>query len=131
MEEQAYGPLKDTIEEECERKTADKNTETVLVNRRAINNVHYVSWPGLTSAIVKKHFSESEETLKGHARKTRSGLRSTETASPTVEDVTPSGKKTLKLKRATAKGQQQSKRRFLSGLMTSKMTCRERCTQIR
>jgi hypothetical protein len=36
-----------------------------------------VLWPSLTTAAVAKHFPKSEETIKGHARKTRSGLRST------------------------------------------------------
>ena len=42
-----------------------------------INNKQYASWPGLTSEIVQKYYPESEETLKGHARKIKSGLRST------------------------------------------------------
>ena len=44
---------------------------------KAINNKQYASWPGLTSEIVQKCYPESEETLKGHARKFKSGLRST------------------------------------------------------
>jgi hypothetical protein len=44
---------------------------------KAVKNGQFVSWPGLTAAAVAKHFPESEETIKGHARKTRSGLRST------------------------------------------------------
>ena len=44
---------------------------------KAINNKQYASWPGLTSEIVQKYYPESEETLKGHARKFKSGLRST------------------------------------------------------
>ena len=61
---------------------------------RAINNKQYASWPGLTSAIVQKHYPESEETLKGHARKFKSGLRSTKKAAehqgqdPEEESVT-------------------------------------------
>jgi hypothetical protein len=35
------------------------------------------SWPGLTPEAIAKHFPESDETLKGHARKTKSGQRST------------------------------------------------------
>ncbi len=34
-------------------------------------------WPIITAAAVTNHFSESKETIKGYARKTRSGLRST------------------------------------------------------
>jgi hypothetical protein len=44
---------------------------------KAIKNRQYASWPGLTWEVVNKHFSASEETLKGHGRKTRSRLRST------------------------------------------------------
>ena len=44
---------------------------------KAINNKQYASWPGLTSAGVQKYFPESEETLKGHARKFKSELSST------------------------------------------------------
>jgi hypothetical protein len=36
-----------------------------------------VSGPGLTAAAITKHFPESKETIKGHARNTPSGLRST------------------------------------------------------
>ena len=44
---------------------------------KAIRNKQFASWPGLTVDAVSKHFPESEETHKGHGRKTRSGLRST------------------------------------------------------
>jgi len=44
---------------------------------KAINNKQYASWPGLTSEIVQKYYPESEETIKGHASKNKSGLRST------------------------------------------------------
>jgi hypothetical protein len=44
---------------------------------KAVKNGQFVSWPGLTAAAVAKHFPESEETIKGHARKTRRGLHST------------------------------------------------------
>jgi hypothetical protein len=44
---------------------------------RAVRNRQYASWPGLTPEAIAKHFPESEETLKGHNRKTKSGQRST------------------------------------------------------
>ena len=44
---------------------------------RAVRNRQYASWPGLTPKAISKHFPKSEETLKGHARKTNSGQRST------------------------------------------------------
>ncbi len=43
----------------------------------AIKNNHYASWPGLTIKAVTKHFPKSKETMKGHRRKGKSGLRST------------------------------------------------------
>jgi hypothetical protein len=46
---------------------------------KAIKNKQYTSWPGLTWEATSKHYPESEETIKGHRRKTRSGLRSTKT----------------------------------------------------
>jgi hypothetical protein len=53
---------------------------------KAIKNNQYASWPGLTWEAVNNHFLESEETLKGHGRKTRSGLRSTKLSPQTSED---------------------------------------------
>ncbi len=53
---------------------------------KAVKNGQFTSWPGLTAPAVAKYFPESEETIKGHARKMRSGLRSTKTK-PTC-DVT-------------------------------------------
>jgi hypothetical protein len=44
---------------------------------KAIKNGKYASWLGLTVKAVAKHFPESEETMKGHGRKTKSGLWST------------------------------------------------------
>ena len=43
---------------------------------KAVKNRHFALWPGLTTEAVAKHFPESEEMTKGHARKTKSGLRS-------------------------------------------------------
>ena len=53
---------------------------------KAIKNKQFASWPGLTADAVIKHFPESEETHKGHGRKTRSGLRSTKTTSTTDDN---------------------------------------------
>ncbi len=53
---------------------------------KAIKNKQYASWPGLTWEAVNKHFPESEETLKGHRCKTRSGLGSTKTSPQTADD---------------------------------------------
>jgi hypothetical protein len=43
----------------------------------AIKNKQFASWPGLSVDAVRRHFPESDETHKGHGRKTPSGLRST------------------------------------------------------
>ncbi len=53
---------------------------------KASINKQYASWPGLTWEVVNKHFLESEETLKGHGRKIRSGLRSTKTSTQNDDD---------------------------------------------
>jgi hypothetical protein len=57
---------------------------------KAIKNGQYASWPGLTVKAVAKHFPESEETMKGHGRKTKSGLRSTKAnadSEPDFDDI--------------------------------------------
>ncbi len=61
---------------------------------KAVKNGHYSLWPGLTSDAVSKHFPESEETIKGHACKTRNVLCSTKhnlintnATSPSSEDI--------------------------------------------
>ena len=46
----------------------------------AIENKHNASWVGLKASSVAKHFPESEKTWKGHGRKIKSALRSTEQA---------------------------------------------------
>ena len=53
---------------------------------KAIKNRQYAWWTGLTWEAVNKHFPESEETLKGHGQKTRSGLRSTKTSTQNDDD---------------------------------------------
>jgi len=59
----------------------------------AIKNKHYASWPGLTTKAVAKYYPESEETMKGHGRKGRSGLRSTKT---TEQPLDPHRKNNVK-----------------------------------
>jgi hypothetical protein len=43
----------------------------------AIKNKQYALWPGLSVDAARRHFPKSDETHKGHGRKTPSGLRST------------------------------------------------------
>jgi len=50
---------------------------TKLMWLPTVKNRQYASWPGLIPEAIAKHFPESEETLNGHARKTKSGQRST------------------------------------------------------
>jgi hypothetical protein len=44
---------------------------------KAIANGNYKSWPGVTTANVKKHFPESIETQKGHMKQQRQNVQST------------------------------------------------------
>ena len=44
---------------------------------KAIMNGNFATWPGLTVDIVKRHYPESVETLKGHLKKQRQNVRST------------------------------------------------------
>jgi hypothetical protein len=48
--------------------------ETFLDAVRARN---YTTWPGLTTALIAKHFPDSDETQKGHMKGQRKGVRST------------------------------------------------------
>jgi hypothetical protein len=50
---------------------------TKLTWLKAIACGNYKSWPGVTTANVKKHFPESFETQKGHINKQRQNVRST------------------------------------------------------
>jgi len=43
----------------------------------AIKAGNYLTWPGLTTTAVRKHFPESDETQQGHMKKQRQGVRST------------------------------------------------------
>jgi hypothetical protein len=43
----------------------------------AIKNKQYALWSGLSVDAARRHFPESDETHKGHGRKTPSGLRLT------------------------------------------------------
>ena len=44
---------------------------------KAIKKGNFIGWPMLTVENVKKHFSKSEETVKGHMNHQRQGVRST------------------------------------------------------
>jgi hypothetical protein len=53
---------------------------------KAIRNKQFASWLGLTVDAVKRRYPDSEETPKGHGRKTPSGLRSTKQTTPTLDN---------------------------------------------
>jgi hypothetical protein len=53
---------------------------------KAIKNMNFASWPGLTADGVNRHYPDSEETPKGHVRKTPSGLRSTKVTTPALDN---------------------------------------------
>ncbi len=59
---------------------------------KAVKNGQFESWPGLTSATVAKHLPKSKKTIKGHARKTRSGLRSTKLKHTNSIDINDNNK---------------------------------------
>ena len=43
---------------------------------QAIKNNHFISWPGLTVDLIKKHLPKSIATLRGHMTSERQGLQS-------------------------------------------------------
>ncbi len=43
----------------------------------AIKAGNFVTWPGVTTTAVRKHFPNSDETQQGHIKKQRQGVRST------------------------------------------------------
>ena len=53
---------------------------------KAINARNYATWPGLTAAAAQKHFSESDETQKGHMKRQQQGVRSTKALQPIPEE---------------------------------------------
>ena len=73
---------------------------------QAIDQGHFVTFPGLTSAAVRKHLKPSVATAKGHMRRTKQHLRSTTEQKPqhimtatqqsTIESVTQNNTATFK-----------------------------------
>ncbi len=58
---------------------------------KAIRNKQFASWQGLTVDTVKCHYPDSEETPKGHDRKTPSRLWSTKQTTPTLDNSDDTG----------------------------------------
>ena len=44
---------------------------------KAIDNNHFISWPGLTTKLIKKHLPKSVATAKGHLNEERQHIQST------------------------------------------------------
>ena len=55
----------------------------------AINNEHFLSWPGLTTDAIHKYLPPSTATAKGHIKKTLAGVRSTHPKQPTIKLPAP------------------------------------------
>ncbi len=45
----------------------------------AIKHGNFLTWPGLTTTTIRKHFPDLDETQQGHMKKQRQGVRSTRT----------------------------------------------------
>jgi hypothetical protein len=61
------------------------------INTIKVGNL--VTWPGLTAATVRKHFPESDKTIKGHMKKQCQGVRSTK-----VKEEKPGGEEIPELR---------------------------------
>ena len=53
---------------------------------KAINRSAYLTWPGLSSKLIKKHLPKSIPTAKGHLKMSRQNVRST---TPQTATTTP------------------------------------------
>ncbi len=53
---------------------------------KAIKNMQFASWPGLTGDAVNRHYPDSKETPKGHGQKAPSGLCSTKVITPVLDN---------------------------------------------
>ncbi len=50
---------------------------------------NYATWPGLTTTLIHKHFSNLDKTQKGHMKGQRKGVRSTKVSVPFTFKVEP------------------------------------------
>jgi hypothetical protein len=53
---------------------------------KAIKNMQFASWPGLTADAVNRHYPDSKETPKGHGLKAPSSLCSTKVTTPALDN---------------------------------------------
>ena len=51
---------------------------------KAINNNHFVSWPGINPELISKHLPINESTIKGHMTRERANLQSTKQPTTTT-----------------------------------------------
>jgi hypothetical protein len=54
---------------------------------KAVKAGNFITWPGLTSEVVRKHFPESDETQWVHIKKQHQGVRSTRTTPAENKEV--------------------------------------------
>jgi hypothetical protein len=57
--------------------------------RDAVRAGNYTTWPGLTTTLISKHFSASEEMQKGHMKGQRKGIRLTRVKAATTIKIKP------------------------------------------
>ena len=68
---------------------------TVTTWTQAIKNNNFVTWPGLTTELVRKHLPRSQATSQGHLHRERANLQSTKTtpssliSQPTCSSMSP------------------------------------------
>ncbi len=59
----------------------------------AIKAGNFVTWPGVTTTAVRKHFPDSDETQQGHMKKQRQGVQSTKQPAEDNQCTIPNAKK--------------------------------------
>ena len=69
---------------------------------KAIDKGHFITWPGLTSQLVRKHLPPSIPTAKGHLKQERQGLQSRKKFPPPTSYFTNIHKKLQDLKKKTS-----------------------------
>ena len=79
---------------------------------KAIENGQYITWPGLTSKLVRKHLPLSEETTLGHLHLLRQGIR--QTATDPTPDLVP-------IETPTVRAHRQQRRNHNVGAHTIKL----------
>jgi hypothetical protein len=75
-----------TIEDLITFLHATAGSPTVATWGPAIDKGFFNTWPGLTSALVRKHLPKSIATVMGHLHMQRQGVRSTRTPPPKTND---------------------------------------------